>query len=59
MKNLTLSALMALSVLLAACTPGQQFEIDFKEKPDVIIQTDTQPNTTVTPVKPPVTVPVK
>ena len=43
---------MALSVLLAACTPGQQLEIQIRDKPDVIIPADTQNN-------PPVTVPVK
>lgn len=51
----SLMASLAALVILTACTPGQQFEIDVKERPDVVISPSQEP---VMPTNPP-TVQVK
>jgi hypothetical protein len=51
MSRLILSSLIVLSLSLTACAPGQQFEIDVKEKPDVVIQPQTPPAPSTIQVK--------
>jgi hypothetical protein len=54
MTNLFILSLIMLAIL-TACTPGQQFEIDIKQRPDVVIDSGNEP----VPLTNPPTVQVK